>query len=98
MYSKALRVNSTQYHTGAMTMPTQQVRRATVEDVSKLVHLWQWENLPWESLEKRFKEFQVVEGQNGAVLGAIGFLIRCQEAILSTAVLLCTALSDFVWL
>src|SRR4051812_23341673 len=79
-----------------MTMPNQQVRRATVEDVSKLVHLWQQENLPWEHLEKRFKEFQVVEGQNGEILGAIGFHIIGQEALLHSEVFSSPEHSEYV--
>ena len=38
-----------------------QVRRATLEDLLKLIALWQQENLPWENLEKRFTEFQLAE-------------------------------------
>src|SRR2546429_8212208 len=62
-----------------MMTPNQQVRRATVEDLPKLVPLWQQENLPWQDLEKRFKEFQVVEGQGGEVLGAVGLQISGLE-------------------
>lgn len=79
-----------------MTMPNQQVRRATVEDVSKLVHLWQQENLPSESLEKRFKEFQVVEAENGELLGAIGLQINGQEALLHSEAFLSPEHSEFV--
>jgi hypothetical protein len=79
-----------------MTMPNQQVRRATVEDVSKLVHLWQQENLPCENLEKRFKEFQVVEGANGELLGAIGFQISGQEALLHSEAFLLPEHAEFV--
>src|SRR3954464_4115828 len=79
-----------------MTMPNQQVRRATVEDVSKLVHLWRQENLPSESLEKRFKEFQVVEAENGELLGAIGLQISGQEALLHSEAFLSPEHSEFV--
>jgi N-acetylglutamate synthase-like GNAT family acetyltransferase len=79
-----------------MTMPNQQVRRATVEDVSKLVHLWQQENLPSQNLEKRFKEFQVVEGPNGELLGAIGFQIIGQEALLHSEAFLLPEHAEFV--
>jgi len=63
----------------AMTTPNQQVRRATIEDLQKLALLWQEESLPWEQLEKRFKEFQVVEGEGGELLGAIGLQIAGHE-------------------
>ncbi len=44
-----------------------------------LVALWQQENLPWQDLERRFKEFQVVEGEGGEVLGAVGLHIAGHE-------------------
>jgi len=69
-----------------MTTPNQQVRRATVEDLQKLVPLWQQENLRAEDLEKRFKEFQVVGGKNGEVLGAIGLQIAGHEGRLHSEV------------
>src|SRR4051812_28406856 len=62
-----------------MTRPNQQVRRATVEDLRKLAALWQQENLPPQDLEKRFKEFQVVEGEGGELLGALGLQISGHE-------------------
>ena len=66
----------------AMTTPNQQVRRATIEDLQKLVLLWQQEGLPWEELEKRFKEFQVIEGEGGELLGAAGLQISGHEGCL----------------
>src|SRR5438552_10669281 len=69
-----------------MMTPNQQVRRATVEDLRQLVPLWKQENLPWQDLEKRFKEFQVVAGQGGEVLGAIGLEIAGQEGRLHSEV------------
>ncbi len=58
-----------------MTTQNPQVRRATVEDVPKLATLWKAEGLPVPILEKRFKEFQVVEGPNGSILGGTGLEI-----------------------
>lgn len=58
-----------------MTTPDLQVRRATVEDLRKLFPLWQQEGIPTEGLEKRFKEFQVIEAAGGEVAGAIGLEI-----------------------
>lgn len=52
-----------------------QVRRATVEDLPQLAGLWQQENLPTADLEKRFKEFQVVQAPDGTLLGAIGLQV-----------------------
>jgi N-acetylglutamate synthase-like GNAT family acetyltransferase len=80
--TKTLRVKASEYDPRAMTTPNQQVRRATVEDIQKLVALWQQENLPSQELEKRFKEFQLMEGESGKIMGAIGFHIVGQEAFL----------------
>jgi len=60
-------------------MPNVQVRRATVDDIQKLIALWKQEQLPWEELEKRFKEFQVVESENGELLAALGLQIAGTE-------------------
>jgi N-acetylglutamate synthase-like GNAT family acetyltransferase len=56
-----------------------QVRRATIEDLPKLATLWQTEGLPAGALEKRFKEFQVVDGPDGSIVGAIGLQISGLE-------------------
>ena len=61
-------------------IPTiKEVRRATVEDVPKLVQLWKDENLPWPELEKRFKEFQVAVSDKGDVMGVLGLQIAGLE-------------------
>ena len=62
-----------------MTTSSPQVRRATVDDFPKLVDLWKQENLPWQDFEKRFKEFQVVEGPGGRILGALGLQMAGSE-------------------
>src|SRR2546426_5938551 len=69
-----------------MTTPNVQVRRATVEDLAKLVPLWKAEDLPCDELEKRFKEFQVLESAGGALLGAVGLQIAGSEAHLHSEV------------
>jgi N-acetylglutamate synthase-like GNAT family acetyltransferase len=58
-----------------MTTPGQQVRRATVEDLPQLSALWRQANLPWQDLEKRFKEFQVLQSASGQLIGAVGLHI-----------------------
>jgi len=63
-----------------MTMQNPQVRRATIEDLPKLAALWQAEELPVHDLEKRFKEFQVIEGERGTILGAAGLELVGHEA------------------
>src|SRR5439155_27234308 len=69
-----------------MTTSNPPVRRATVEDLPKFVPLWQEENLPGPELEKRFKEFQVVEGPDGDLLGCMGLEIGGVEARLHSEV------------
>jgi N-acetylglutamate synthase-like GNAT family acetyltransferase len=58
-----------------MNSATHRVRRATLDDLPKLINLWRRENLPWNELEKRFTEFQVAETADGAIVGAIGLQI-----------------------
>lgn len=69
-----------------MTTPNLQVRRATIEDLPKLVELWRQENLPALDLEKRFKEFQVVEGAGGELAAAVGLQVEGLEARLHSEV------------
>ncbi len=58
-----------------MTTETPRVRRATIQDLPQLLSLWQTEGLPVRDLEKRFTEFQVVEGPDGTLLGLLGMQI-----------------------
>ena len=69
-----------------MTTSNLQVRRATIEDLPKLVELWRQENLPSENLEKRFKEFQVVDGAGGELAAAVGLQVAGLEARLHSEV------------
>jgi hypothetical protein len=68
-----------------MTMtaaPQYRARRATVEDLPQLISLWQLEQLPAASLEKRFKEFQVVSDAAGQVVGTIGLQVNGGQGVL----------------
>jgi len=51
------------------------VRRATLDDLSQLTALWQSMRLPVEDLGKRITEFQVAEGADGKLPGAVGLQI-----------------------
>jgi N-acetylglutamate synthase-like GNAT family acetyltransferase len=73
-----------------------QVRRATIEDVPKLVELWSQESLPCDALTKRFHEFQVVEQEGGALLGAIGLQIAGHQGRLHSEVFARPENSDVV--
>jgi N-acetylglutamate synthase-like GNAT family acetyltransferase len=48
------------------------VRRATLDDLSQLVALWEAMQFPTEGLSKRITEFQVAVAPEGHLLGAIG--------------------------
>ncbi len=58
-------VSSSKYH----------VRRATLDDIGQLTALWNSMQYPTSDLARRVTEFQVVEGPDGAVLGALGLQI-----------------------
>lgn len=62
------------------------IRRATLEDVPFLRPLWNDAQLPVNELEKRFTEFQLVEDEDGELLGAIGLtMVQRQGHIHSEA-------------
>jgi len=66
-----------------MTNPSQlRVRRATVDDLPALKSLWTSMRLAPDELEKRLKEFQVVENSDGEVVGVIGIQFSRQYALL----------------
>ena len=49
------------------------VRRATLDDIGTLKALWQTMRFAEGELERRLTEFQVVEGPDNKVVGALGF-------------------------
>ena len=51
------------------------VRRATVDDLPTLKSLWAAMQIPTADLERRVTEFQVAEGADEKVIGAVGFQI-----------------------
>lgn len=63
------------------TLPLR-VRRATTDDLASLRSLWSSMHLPADELERRLTEFQVVVDATGAFLGAIGFVVSRQHALL----------------
>jgi N-acetylglutamate synthase-like GNAT family acetyltransferase len=58
-----------------MNASSYRVRRATVDDLPELGPLLQATLLSATQLEKRFTEFQVAEGPNGKLAGALGLQI-----------------------
>lgn len=58
------------------------VRRATLEDLPLLRGLWEAERFDAPELERRFTEFQVVQGPGGELLGAVGLQVQNQQGLL----------------
>ena len=58
-----------------MNLVNYRVRRATLNDIKNLTALWRAMQLPAIELEKRLTEFQVVEAEDGQVVGGIGLHI-----------------------
>lgn len=77
-----------------MTTTNHQVRRANIEDLPQLVPLWQAEGLGDAELEKRFKEFQVVEIPGSGIVAALGLHVSGIEARLHSEVFAQPELSD----
>jgi N-acetylglutamate synthase-like GNAT family acetyltransferase len=70
------------------------VRRATLDDIRQLTALWQSMQFPTDDLAKRVTEFQVAEGANGEVLGAIGLQIAERQGLLHSEAFGDFALAD----
>ncbi len=79
-----------------MTTTNLQVRRATAEDLPKLLTLWKEEGLPCEDLETRFTEFQVVEGEGGELLGAFALQIQELQGLIHSEAFIRPELADRV--
>lgn len=62
-----------------MTTAGRQVRRATVEDLPQLRELWRSHHLPWQELERQFKDFQVVQTDSGRIVGSLGLHMEGTE-------------------
>ena len=60
---------------GAVSLSNYRVRRATLDDIGQLTALWESMHDPTQDLARRVTEFQVAEGSDGTVLGALGFQI-----------------------
>ncbi len=69
-----------------MNVPLRTIRRATLDDLPKLVALWRLEKLPVSELEGRFKEFPVAEAEDGELLGILGVQVLQHQARLHSEV------------
>jgi hypothetical protein len=71
-------------------------RRATLDDLTQLMALWQSARLRSEDLGKRITEFQVVEGADGKLLGAVGLQVAERQGRVHSEAFLNSGLSDSV--
>ena len=71
-----------------------QTRRATVDDLAQLFALWEAAQLPALELESRFTEFQVVEGSDEKLAGAMALSIDRQEGHLHSETFFDFGLTD----
>ncbi len=58
------------------------VRRATLDDIGQLTALWESMHYPTQDLAKRITEFQVAEGPDGKLLGALGLQIAERQGLI----------------
>jgi N-acetylglutamate synthase-like GNAT family acetyltransferase len=70
------------------------VRRATVDDLPGLVPLWESLRLPADELERRLTEFQLIEMEDGTLLGALGLEAAGRHGLLHSEVFNDFALAD----
>jgi N-acetylglutamate synthase-like GNAT family acetyltransferase len=66
------------------------VRRATLDDIGPLTALWDSMQYHTQDLAKRVTEFQVAEGADGVVLGAVGLQLAGRQGLVHSE-----AFSDF---
>lgn len=77
-----------------MTGAPYQFRRATSDDIRQLVALWTEAQLPAMELEKRFTEFQVAEGPDGKIVGALGLQLSEKQGRLHAEAIPDFAMAD----
>jgi N-acetylglutamate synthase-like GNAT family acetyltransferase len=77
-----------------MTLANYRVRRATLDDIGPLTSLWQSMHLPADELAKRITEFQVAEGPERQVVGAVGLQIADRQGRLHSEGFTDFALAD----
>ncbi|HEY1789316.1 MAG TPA: hypothetical protein VGJ73_14245 [Verrucomicrobiae bacterium] len=58
------------------------IRRATTDDLANLKSLWASMHVAEDDLEKRLTEFQIVVDANGTFLGAMGFQVCREHALM----------------
>jgi N-acetylglutamate synthase-like GNAT family acetyltransferase len=72
------------------------VRRATLEDIGALKALWQTMRFAEGELERRLTEFQVVEGPDHKLVGALGFQMAGRQGRIHSETFADFAVADSV--
>jgi N-acetylglutamate synthase-like GNAT family acetyltransferase len=72
------------------------VRRATLDDIGQLTALWQSMQFPTDDLARRVTEFQVAEGADGLVLGAVGLQFAERQGLVHSEAFSDFALADYL--
>jgi N-acetylglutamate synthase-like GNAT family acetyltransferase len=70
------------------------IRRATTDDLEKLMAVWQAAALPAAELEKQFTDFQVAESADGRIVGAIALQVAGSDGRIHSETFADFALSD----
>ena len=77
-----------------MSSPTYRVRRATLDDISQLTAVWQSMHFATDDLAKRITEFQIAEGPDGKLLGAVGLQMVSRQGRVHSEAFTDFALAD----
>ena len=75
---------------GGVSSVKYRVRRATLDDIGPLTAMWESMHYPAPELARRVTEFQVAEGADGKVLGAVGLQMAERQGLIHSE-----AFSDF---
>jgi hypothetical protein len=75
---------------GGVSLSNYRVRRATLDDIGQLTAQWEAMHYPIQELARRVTEFQVAEGPDGKVLGAVGLQMAERQGLVHSE-----AFSDF---
>jgi N-acetylglutamate synthase-like GNAT family acetyltransferase len=78
----------------AMNPPNYRVRRATLDDIGPLTALWHTMHFSVEDLGRRITEFQVVEGADAKLLGALGLQIAERQGLIHSEAFADFAIAD----
>lgn len=77
-----------------MSSANYRVRRATLDDMGQLTELWALMHLSSEDLTRRVTEFQVAEGPDGRLAGALGLQIAERQGLVHSEAFTDFALAD----